>query len=340
MVSIKAINNLRINFGYISHHFKSYKNYCNKMKASHKGSNDDMYLMFALESNMAKFKMLNSIQFLYKNLRLLKKAENKDKTYGEYLKCIIDGRKNEVEIDRIVDLRNKVAEYYAFLDDIYILNDNRHDFEQYKIRYNWHDITLVFETQKILESFLNGTFSFCDFRFNTQLANKILEVERNINILKTRVKETEIVIEIFECVRILSLSISNLERFLNDNFVESSYVLDLKMNVDKILAYVKSILDYQNGNLETKIDKFVAPNIFKEIEPEFNHLNKIKQIDSSKLHEILINKLEKRLRVDTRPRKMPFLPVFYDIAYDFIEYSKSAEPVSGMLQKCDPFNKK
>lgn len=310
------------------------------MKASYKGKDSNLHLMFALESNMAKFKMLNSIQFLYKNLRLLKNKNDKENTYEEYLKCIIDARKKDIEIDRIVDLRNKVADYYAFLDDVYILNDNRHDFEQYKVKYTWHDITLVFETQKILESFLDGTFSFCDFRFNTQLANKILEVERNTGILKTKVKETKIAIEVFECIRALSISIVNLERFLNDNFVESQYVVDLKISVEKLLAYVKSILDFQNGNLENKEDRFTVPVFFKDLEVDLKLLSQVKQIDPSKLRDILMNKLEKRLKVDTRPRKMPFLPVFYDIAYDFINYPKVSEPVTEMLEKTDFFNKK
>lgn len=76
-----------------------------------------------------------------------------DKTYEEYLNCIIQSKKNEIEIDRIVSLRNSVADYYAFLDDVYIINDNRHDFDEYKIKYNWHDITLVFETHKIQKEF-------------------------------------------------------------------------------------------------------------------------------------------------------------------------------------------
>ena len=200
MLTLQTINNLRINFGYISNQFKTYKRHCNKLKANYKGNDNDLYILYSLESNMAKFKMLNSIQYLYKNLRILKKIQKNedDKIYEEYLKCIIDGKKNPIEIDRIVTLRNRVADYYAFLDDVYILNDNRHDFEQYKIKYNWYDITLVFETQKILDSFLDGTFSFCDFRFNTQLVNKILEVESNIKNLKTKIKKTRIVIEIFE----------------------------------------------------------------------------------------------------------------------------------------------
>lgn len=341
MVSIEAINNARINFGYISHQFKAYKRYCNKMKNIHRGTDKELYLTYSLESNMAKFKMLNSLNYLHKNIRLLKKFENssQDKTYEEYIKCIIESRKNDVQVDKIINLRNKVADFYSFLDDVYVINDNRHDFEQYKVKYNWHDVTLVFETQKILESFLNRTFSFCDFRFNTQLANKILDVERNIEELKSKIKETKIAIQIFEHARNLSMSISNLERFLSDNFVESEFIVKLKNECAQILAYIKSILDYQNGDLGANVDGFKTPSMFKDVDVELKELNSNKKIDEGKLFEILLGKVEKRLKVDDKPRKMPLLPVFYDVAYDYIEYPKLEDTMAGMLQKTEFFKK-
>lgn len=341
MVCIEVINNDRIKYGYISHQFKAYKNHCNKMKKIHKKDNQDLYLSYSLEANMAKFKMLNALPYLYKNLRLLRKFKKSDnKTYQEYIECFISSKKNEIEIDKIVDLRNKLSDFYSFLDDIYILNDNRHDFEQYKTKHTWNGITIVFETAKIRDSFVDGSFSFCDFRFNTQLAVKILEVERNMKSLKAKLKSSKIAIEAYECIKVLHTAVCNIERFLSDNFVESEYILELKDSCDQVLAFVKSILNYQNGDLSSQLSSFVVPKLFNEISAELHEMNKEKKIDSQKLALILRETLEKRLKVDDRVRKMPLLPVFYDIAYDFIEYPKTDESVVGILQRFDFFNKK
>ena len=50
--------------------------------------------------------------------------------------------------------------------------------------------------------------------------------------------------------------------------------------------------------------------------------------------------IEKGMKVDDKPRKMPFLPIFYDLAYEFIEYPKVENSMAGILKNFDFFNKK
>ena len=341
MLCLDVINNDRLMFGYINHQFKAYKNHCNKMKKIYQKTDKDLYLLYSLESNMAKYKIFNSLPYLYKNIRILKKTNEENSTYGTYINCFIKSMKNETEIDKIIDLRHKLADFYSFLDDIYLLSDNRHDFEQYKAKCKWNDITLTFETENMKKSFLDGSFHFCDFRFNTQLAIKILKIENNLKNFKLKIKLLNNgIFEIFESIKQLNSSVCDFERFLSDNFVESSFISELKTSCDQVFEYVKGILDYQNGIIHNDLKSFKVPNLFKEIQNDLINLNNLKKIDPKKLRTILLETVEKRMKIDDKPRKMPFLPVFYDLAYEFIEYPKNDNSMAGILKNFDFFNKK
>ncbi|ELA42495.1 uncharacterized protein VICG_00594 [Vittaforma corneae ATCC 50505] len=333
---LQLINQERISHGYTIHHFRTYNKHCNRMKREYFRQNHDLYLIYSLESNLAKFKMLNSITFLYKNKRLLKKSDASksdfSRIYLRYVLCFIENEKNSLSIDDLVSLRHELADYYSFLDDIYRMNDNRHDFEQYKIKYKWHDVSLLFETQKILDSFLNNSFFLNDFRFNTQLALKILDVENKKMDLFDFVKTENDPFHVFDRVNILFSRVCELERFLNENFVESEYVQQLKNSSEKVLGFVKKVMEYNSGVLHSDIDSFTVPAHFELISDHLESMKKNKKVNPSKLRSVLLGILEKRLAVDVTERSMPFLPVFYDIANDFITYSSVDNSIAGLLQ--------
>lgn len=344
MEDLQLIDRERHSHGYTVHHFKTYNKHCNKMKRKYFKKDHNLYILYSLESNLAKFRMLNSIAFLYKNKRLLKNNDiyqnDFPRVYLRYIFCFIENKKDNLDINELVSLRHELADYYSFLDDIYHINDNRHDFEQYKVKYTWHDIPILFETQKLLDSFLDNSFFLNDFRFNTQLALKILNVENKKKELFDFIKTERDPFRVFDRVNALFSKICELERFLKDNFVESEYILQLKDSSERVLAFVKKIMEYSHGVLHTDIDLFTVPIYFETISDHLESMKMNKKVNASKLRSILLGILEKRLAVDVTERKMPFLPVFYDIANDYITYSSVDNSMAGLLQNFNLFRRK
>lgn len=340
-MEFELIENERINHGYTTLQYKTYKNHCNKMKNINKNKDDTLYLLYCLESNLVKFKILNSISYLYKNRRLLKNMNSEfSKIYSKYNDSFIKNKKGTVEIDTLVSLRNDLADYYSFLDDIYILSDNRHDFDQYKVKFVWNDIPIVFETEKILQSFISNRFLLNDFRFNTQLARKILSVENRKKELESVIVETDDPFKTFEYSSSLIAAVRDLERFLEDNFVESKFLKRLKLSCEQVHQFFKKLMEYHSGILHDGIDDFRVPECFKSVEEALEGMKKSKKIDKTKLRKILLDIVEKRLTVDCKTRRMPFLPVFYDLANDYINYETVDNSIAGILQSFNFFNKK
>lgn len=341
MENFILINNERLQYGYVANQLKSYKRHCNKMKHLHSGGDSNLHLVYSLEANMARFRLVGAICYLYKNLRLLKRENSAfSHIYMQYVRCFIDHKKSETSIDSLICLRNTLADFYSFLDDIYTIGDNRHDFEQYKVRHQWNDVTVVFETQKTLESFLDGTFDLHDFRFNTQLALKILCVEGRLKAFTDAMGNKEVsIVTAYDAAKNLLTSVSILDVYLSDNFIESSYVTLLRSGCLEILDFLKKIIEFQSGILHSDIDKFQVPKIFSSIKNTLEALKCKRQIMPSKLRSMLINTVEKRIEVDDRRRSMPFPPVFYDLANDFISYSTQDNSVAGMLRSFSFFNK-
>lgn len=341
MENFLLINNERLQHGYVVSQFKSYKKHCNKMKRMHLNKDPNLYFLYSLEANLAKFKLLGSISYLHKNLRLLRKEDTAfTRLYRKYIRCFIDYKHGMVCIDSLVDLRNSLADFYSFLDDIYTISDNRHDFEQYKVKHQWNDVTIVFETQKVLESFLEGSFDLHDFRFNTQLALKILRVEKLFKEFTDILANAEAsIVTIYDAASNLFTSVSILDAYLSDNFIESKHVPLLKSNCSEVLSFLKKIMEFQAGIIHPDIDKFQTPEMFSCVRDAFEALKSKRQIKPSKLRSMLIDILEKHIEVDDRHRSMPFLPVFYDIAYDFISYPIHESSVAGLLRSFNFFNK-
>ena len=335
MESFALLNKERLEHGYTSNKLVTYKNYCNKMKRLYSKENNDLSILYALESNLTKFKTTGSITYLYKNLRILhKNSSSFSKLYENYIRAFISVKKNDGNVDILVDLRNSFCDYYAFLTDIYLICDNKHDFDQYKIKYQWKDIPILFETKSCLSSFLDGTFSIKDGRFNTQLTLKILNFERklkNFNNIFEKHGFTEF--EAFIKSKELFDAICTLELFLSDNFVDSKFVCNSKQSCIEIMDFLKKVIEFRNGILHEDIDLFVVPDIFLNLEPKIEEIKTNKTMKVSKLKKLLLEVVEEELKVDGKEEIMPFPPVFYDLGFDFINYTNVKTPVAKLISK-------
>lgn len=323
----EIINKNRIEHGYIHKNLQQYKRFCNKVFKELKKKQDASSLIYKLESNMAKFFIFDSLRYLHKNIRLLNNTSSGFKeAYLKYIMCYLNNKKSPVSIETLIELHHELADYYSFLDDIYTLSDNRHDFDQYKMHYKWHDIPLVFETQKLLDEFLACTFTLEDHRFHTQLSLKISRVERSkadfLSFLVNENRHQVGILQLFNKSRTLSTFTFELKRFLEDNFIDSAYVEQMHSAVHLVHGFITKLFEYQNGAVEfsENIQQFKIPEFFAEHKKAFEILRNEKIVDKAKLRSLLLNLIEERIVTNVDDRKIPFLPIFYDLAYSFIVY--------------------
>jgi uncharacterized protein YerC len=322
MDNFELLNNERSNNGYIRKSLRQYKNYCNTKARALKKEGSQEYYLYALESNLSKFLLFGSISFLKKNLKMLRERNTQfDCLYRKYVQCFIDNKKNELNLDDLISLRHSFAKYYAFLDDVYVLNENKHDFDQYRINHMWKDINLQFETRDVLDSFLSGSFSLKDHRFNTQIAIRVLKFDSDLKNFTSALDSNENFIKVVsKRFHELLRSVEDLYRFLDDNFVVSEFVLSMRESILTLNKFFSALLDYRKGVESINIESFKAPAAFEKYSAYFENLKNNKSVSPKVLKKMLLNAFEKSYVCNDTKRLMPLLPVFYDIAYDYIEY--------------------
>lgn len=331
MDTFATINRNRAAHGYAQRNLKAYKRFCNKGFRNAGATPSPDRLLFKLESNTTKYQLFKSPRFLHKNLHLLKKSDGVfASVYKKYTECLLNTHRDALVMDELVELHHKLAEYYTFLEDIYTMADGQHDFDQYKIVHMWHDIELLFETTQMRDMFTEGTLDLADHRFNTQLAMKILSCENALKDFGAAIKSPDAdvptVCEVFE--RLHSLVIA-LAQFLDDNYLVSNYVKLFAVETSTVHRFLSSLAGFQTS---APAEEFIVPSLYSDYATDILALQRTGRINKSDIRRLLINTLERRLAPqDTQP-VVPLLPVFYDIAYDYINYPPVDECIVEQLE--------
>lgn len=343
MDKFRLIDEIRTKNGYLQNKLRQYKAHCNRMFTNLKTKNPELATIYKLESNQAKFLLFDSKKFLLKNLRILKgKSDEFSSVYTKYTQCFVNSKNKTLTIEELVALRETLSLYYTFVEDIVKLNSFNHDFDKYKINHKWHDINLIFDSENALNSFLNKTSNKNDYRFYNQLALKILNIEENKELLCKYLEQKKT--HILQFYRLADKFLNLLQSFsvfINDNFIASEYIDDLLNSAQKIRAFATELKNYREPEvLKPEVSAFIAPKYFENYSDGFESLRSSAFIYRRALLKLLVTEFEKELICDTKKRTLPFLPEFYDLAYDFIEYPKKNEGVSGLLQSLRFSNKK
>lgn len=322
METLRLINENRIKHGYIHRDYERYKRFCNRKYNELKGTDGALCIVYHIESNLAKSRKFGSLRYLHKVERLLRKSsEDFAAVYSKYIQCFIGAKKNVLDMDMLVELRSTMADYYSFVDDIYTMGEDRHNFDAYRVKHQWHDILLYFETQKMLDDFIAGEFFLEDCRFNTQLVYRVARAERaQRKLLKSVDEQTESTLAMLSRSKTLQERANELYNFIQNNFIDSQYVRTLKESAEGVHSFITNLAAYSNGLVSSDIEGFEVPEIFKEYSAAFDRLRESKSVDPRKLRELLIRTLEERVTGNLEKRPMPLLPEFYDLAFDFIKY--------------------
>ena len=314
---LKIIEINRNNHGYLKQNYNEYKQFNNKM-IKKCNQNKTTTLIYKLEVNLAKWFKTNSIRYLRKNIRILNKQDDNEfvKDYKKYILLFISKFKNEFIEENFAHTWNVLNQnfYYSFNMDLITLNDDIFDINKYRIKYMWNDIQLMFDNQAQIDNFLQGVFNNNDFRFNTQMARYCHNFDKNYNNACTAIKQGDFV-NIFNKIKIFSIETQKFTTFLDDNFITSAYLTNTNSELNK---FYKNLSGYIETN--GKIKELFIPSNFAIYKEQITTSIKNIKITKNNIQDIIMMYFKKFTTVNQEKRNMPLMPVFYDLAFDYIQY--------------------
>ncbi|WUR02806.1 uncharacterized protein VNE69_03027 [Vairimorpha necatrix] len=284
------INKNRLRYNFPS---KEYKSIMLKNKSS---------LLYHLELNTCKFYLLNSKKYLKKNLKL-----STDSLYSEYIHTI-----SCCDINKLLILRSKLEHYDSFIKEIdNLLTNQNFDINKIKSIYKWNDIEITFSTKKKQADYINKCYKVEDKKYNNQIVMFITKLENKIRSVKKLLKKdnsrVKCIRKKFENVKKVTEMFLN---FLNENYVESEYLNNLRNEVENILK-IDDVSSFS-------VNLFV----FDDVSSEIVSMRDIKS--KKEVKEDLILYLKGLFEINNdQLENVPFIPDFYDIAYDYIKYPET-----------------
>ncbi|KAM0687869.1 hypothetical protein COBT_000884 [Conglomerata obtusa] len=121
--------------------------------------------------------------------------------------------------------------------------------------------------------------------------------------------------------------------FLKNNFTENEFLNNEKKAFKNLLSFFNNLVKYENCDIKVLDDilNFCIPERLVEYINIINKYRENRKISYTKARRIILGYVEKELEPVDCKIKMPFLPVYYDVAFNFIDYPKEAEKSSGGL---------
>ncbi|KAK6090394.1 hypothetical protein P3W45_000491 [Vairimorpha bombi] len=278
-------------------------------------------LINKIELNTCKYYLLNSRKYLKKNIKLLKSLDLP--LYTEYTKCLLSNN-----VEDILKLRSKLESFDTFVDEIdNLLNNLNFDINKIKSKYIWNDIEILFNTEKKKNDYINNEYKVSDKKYNSLLIIYITRLENKLKGLKGLIKKDNTRIDcISKKLNVVDKVLDKFMNFLRDNYVESRYLDNLKKETDLLINIYKNI---KNTGEVTPVELSVYADIKDQI-----FSSKIMK-DKKSLRSELIEYLTNYFSQDKEYKNVPFLPDFYDIAYDYIEYPSTDKNINELLSKMD-----
>ncbi|ORD94640.1 hypothetical protein ECANGB1_307 [Enterospora canceri] len=321
----------RSNHGYVKHSFEQYKRYNNKMvqKCMKDGSDTTLY---KLEKNLCKFHLFGTTRHLTKCINILKKAEQTDDVtaYRMYIQTFIRNKRNEFNQDEFIETWKMINNgfYYTFNSDMVALNENRVNLDKLKTRLLWNDIELLFDSQthlNLLKQF-NKRVLKDDYRFNAQIAFKCFkfdEFREKLDTFPTAQYGT-----ILTFVRSFSIFTNEFVAFLDDNFVSSEFVVEYDRSLTNLLNQMTEALMKPNSKMCLELNETKFSSHFIElITDQSQHIIRSK----SDMIKLILAEFDRITEVTVPKRNMPLLPIFYDLACEYIEFP----PVDELAEQVD-----
>ncbi|KAG0440285.1 hypothetical protein DMUE_1854 [Dictyocoela muelleri] len=324
-MAIKQLNKLRLKFNFTDDNNEKYKNFC-KIHRKEKGDLScvkiEHYIFIMLDNPKLRKKYIRKI------LKLLNNCD--DDLYRNYVLYKI-GEVQSIDAHLYRD-------YPSFLQEIQSRND--------KYSAKWHDIDLMFSTEDDLLNFkalkmISNYSYYGEDAYYRKVSNEIIKIELLLKKITVKSKSRNFYENSVD--KIIAKS-ENLQNFLHENLVESQF-LNTLINEAKILSiFFKYLKEFEQCE---KIDpspilNFKLPKLFGDLEVEIEKMKVGRKFNQKCLQKHIKNKFSEIFKVDN-PIPVPFPPVFYDIANDYIQYPQDKSNIAGLtdlLGKLNLFGRK
>ncbi|KAF9754365.1 hypothetical protein NGRA_3351 [Nosema granulosis] len=280
---------------------------------------EDLGVIRKLESNTSKYFDLGSVNYLKRNRRIIKKQENSPflELYSKYTESLIS--KDTV---LLVEIRTALQKYTSFVEELDAqLSSLDYDISKLKYKHTWNDLEILFSAEEKIEEFNNRTLYVKDTKYNSLLVKNIFNIEnRREQLDKLVSKDSSRIRCILSKTNILYKSIEDFISFLKENYVDSEYLKSIRDGTKSLKEYYESLAEGK------KIENYKIPEYFKNISEQIVNSSKGLEKDKKKIKKEILEELERYLSTSTA-MNVPFIPDFYDIAFDYIKYPPVEEKV-------------
>jgi hypothetical protein len=320
---------------------RNYARYRDRLRQEiRKQKESEMRTTYKLELNLAKFLVLKSRNFLRSSLRILRKHKSRFSTlYGIYIANILrHSTDGTVNINELLKLREELIDYGSFVEHIdLIIETSSSDFDvsSLKLRHRWNDISIAFDTRRERSEFLEGRpFSRSD-KYDLVLANLVMGAEKRKEQLFGLIRRGPGRIGcILKKIERMRDAFSRLSVFLQDNLSPSTYVEQVLKDVQWLHSYYSRINEYVScTGADEGVEVSPVPESLGEIKDKIAEGRASARINSRSAKAAMLKYLEESLGPRPSHIAMPFIPVFYDIAFDYISYPAENKKVSELFGK-------
>lgn len=211
-----------------------------------------------------------------------------------------------------------------------------------KLQTDWHGLKLEFVNEQEKESFENLK-KLENSDYQTVIKNHIVSFRKFEDELKRlTTKNVSGFRNIYEKCKKLNESIISFHKYLIDNFVDNAFIESLEKESADVFLFYENIFKFKNCDLsvEAKIDEFKVSKNFEYLKDAIDYAKKNKVISLRKARDLITKEIEGAFPIEENTIKTPFLPVYYDLAYDYVEYPKEDDgKVNKLLRGLSFFNK-
>lgn len=319
----------------------NYGKYKNRLRVEmRKSDSKEKRNIYKLEANMSKFLILNSTGFLKNSLRMLRKDRSEFSTMYSGLIMAIMGHAigKPVEIDVLLQLRERYLPFKSFLDQVdSLLESSSYNFDvsSLKVKDTWYNVEIRFNTISEREMFLNEQVAPQGNGYDAILVKHILLIEKRKKQLFSLVnsKPDRIVCVTNKIGKLLE-ALERMNVFLQENLVESIYIAGLIKETRELEEYYLKVKDFaQFVKWDESIDSFVVPRTYEDLATKILKTREtVSPLSRKYMKKAVFTYLEKVFRPREPTINVPFIPVIFDVAADYINYPVEDRKMSELLK--------
>lgn len=278
--------------------------------------------------------------------KYLKKAYKHSKTneiYMNYISGIFHSNKNNEEsLSSFMKARCFASKNFIFVKEIDERIEHLTGKQPIRQYIDWNGLQLEFvnEEEKLCfeeRNKIDGN------DYQTLLKNHIIKYNKlNFELLKCSSKNFKAYKNIYEKIKKLNECIIELYNFLNNNFVDNAFLDVLRNETSLILEFYENMLKYKKCDFSgsSKIDNFKVPSNYEYIKDAVEYAKNNKIVSLKIARELVFSEIEKIFECEENVINIPFLPVYYDLAYDYVQYPSEDEgKINKLLKGLSFFNK-